>query len=542
VKEFDMTVFAYAVLLAQEAGSRSNIAPVVLAAALALVVGGLVGALIQKRVTKRRIGSARVQADELVQDAIREAEEERKRRSLELKEEQVRLRAEFEDETRETRKELRQAEKRIQQREENLDRKVALIDKKEEEVTKREKDVDRRASELDQKDKKLTQLIDDESRQLQRISGMSRAEAREQLLARMEDEVTRDAAALIRRIEGEARETADKTAKKIIGDTLQRLASDYVPEVTVTSVALPNDEMKGRIIGREGRNIRALEAATGIDIIIDDTPEAVILSGFDPVRKEIARIALERLMLDGRIHPARIEEVVNKVRKEMEQTIKEAGEQAAFEVGVHNLHPEIVKALGRLKYRYSYGQNVLRHSIEVAHIMGIMADELGLDAQLAKRIGILHDVGKSLSHEVEGPHAVIGAEFCKRYREAAMVVNGIAAHHMDEEPKSLYGVLSQAADSLSAARPGARSETLSIYIKRLEKLEELAKSFRGIEKAYAMQAGREIRVIVEPDRIGDDEALVLARQLSKKIEDELEYPGQIKVTVIRETRAVEYAR
>ncbi|MBN1917317.1 MAG: ribonuclease Y [Verrucomicrobia bacterium] len=537
-----MTVFAYAVLLAQGAGSRSNVAPVVLAAALALIVGGLVGALLQKRVTKRRIGSARAQADELVQQAVREAEEERKRRSLELKEEQVRVRAEFEQETRETRKELRQTEKRVQQREENLDRKVAFIDKKEEEVTKREKDVERKASDLDQKDKKLTQLIEEESRQLQRISGMSRAEAREQLLARMEDEVTRDAAALIRRIEGEARETADKTAKKIIGDTLQRIASDYVAEVTVTSVALPNDEMKGRIIGREGRNIRALEAATGIDIIIDDTPEAVILSGFDPVRKEIARIALERLMLDGRIHPARIEEVVNKVRKEMEQTIKEAGEQAAFEVGVHNLHVEIVKALGRLKYRYSYGQNVLRHSIEVAHIMGIMADELGFDSQLAKRIGLLHDVGKSLTHEVEGPHALIGAEFCKRYRESAMVVNGIAAHHMDEEPKSFYGVLSQAADSLSAARPGARSETLSIYIKRLEKLEELAKSFRGIEKAYAMQAGREIRVLVEPDRINDDEALVLARHLSQKIEDELEYPGQIKVTVIRETRAVEYAR
>jgi ribonuclease Y len=537
-----MNVFSYAGMLAQEtAGGAAWMMPIV-AGAVALIVGVLVGWALQRRHTTRRIGSAKAQADDLVEQAIREAEQERKRRSLELKDEQLKLRAEFEQETRDTRKELRQLEKRVQQREENLDRKVALIDKKEEELVKREKDAEQQAKDIERKDRKLSQLIEEENRQLQRISGMSRGEAREQLLNRMEDEVTKEAATLIRRIEGEARETAEKTAKKIIGDTLQRLASDYVPEVTVTSVALPNEEMKGRIIGREGRNIRALEAATGIDIIIDDTPEAVILSGFDPVRKEVARLALERLMLDGRIHPARIEEVVAKVRKEMEQTIKEAGEQAAFEVGVHNLHPEIIKALGRLKYRYSYGQNVLRHSIEVAHMMGIMAAELGVDVQLGKRIGLLHDVGKVLSHEVEGPHALIGAEFCKRYRESATVANGIAAHHMDEEPKTIFGVLSQAADSLSAARPGARSETLSIYIKRLEKLEEVAKSFRGIEKAYAMQAGREIRVLVEPDRIRDDEAVVLARKLSKKIEGELEYPGQIKVTVIRETRAVEYAR
>jgi len=537
-----MDVFAYARVLAQDGGLTAEWAAAILVGAVALVVGVVVGLAIQKRLTARRIGSARTQADELVQRAIKEAEQERKRRALELKDEQLRLRADFEQETRDTRKELRQLEKRIQQREENLDRKVALIDKKEEELIEREKGAEQQAQELERKDRKLTQLIEEESRQLQRISGMSRHEAREQLLKRMEDEVTREAAGLIRRIEGEARETAEKTAKKIIGDTLQRIASDYVAEVTVTSVSLPNDEMKGRIIGREGRNIRALEAATGIDIIIDDTPEAVILSGFDPVRKQIARLALERLMLDGRIHPARIEEVVAKVRKEMEQTIKEAGEQAAFEVGVHNLHPELIKALGRLKFRYSYGQNVLRHSVEVAHIMGIMAAELDVDVQLAKRIGLLHDVGKSLTHEVEGPHALIGAEFCKRYRESATVVNGIASHHMDEEPKTILGVLSQAADSLSAARPGARSETLGIYIKRLEKLEEIAKSFRGIEKAYAMQAGREIRVLVEPDRIRDDEAVVLARKLSKRIEDELEYPGQIKVTVVRETRAVEYAR
>jgi len=536
-----MEVFAYVSFITPGTGTKPDWTTILIAVA-ALVVGALVGYAIQRRFTARRIGSAKAQADELVQRAIKEAEEKRKRRSIELKDEQLRLRAEFDQETRETRKELRQLEKRMQQREENLDRKVALLDKKEEELDAREKTANEKTQELDRKDKKLSQLIEEENRQLQRISGMSRHEAREQLLERMEDEVTKEAAALVRRIEGEARETAEKTAKKIIGDTLQRIASDYVAEVTVSSVALPNDEMKGRIIGREGRNIRALEAATGIDIIIDDTPEAVILSGFDPVRKEIARLALERLMLDGRIHPARIEEVVGKVRKEMEQTIKEAGEQAAFEVGVHNLHPEIIKALGRLRYRYSYGQNVLRHSIEVAHIMGIMAAQLGVDMQLAKRIGLLHDTGKALSHEVEGPHALIGADFCKRYRESATVVNGIASHHMDEEPKSILGVLSQAADSLSAARPGARSETLEIYIRRLEKLEELAKSFRGIEKAYAMQAGREIRVLVEPDRIGDDEALVLARKLSKKIEGELEYPGQIKVTVIRETRAVEYAR
>lgn len=538
-----MVVFTTAGILALESGAGTDPALLVLVGAVAVVLGVFIGLAIQRRLTRQRIGSAKVQADELVQRAIKDSEEERKRRSLELKDEELRLRAEFEQETRDTRKELRRLEQRIQQRDENLDRKVALIDKKEEELIQREKSADHTAKELDRKDRKLSQLIEDENRQLQRISGMNRHEAREQLLNRMEDEVTKEAAGLIRRIEGEARETADKSAKKIIGDALQRIASDYVAEVTVSSVSLPNDEMKGRIIGREGRNIRALEAATGIDIIIDDTPEAVILSGFDPVRKEIARLALERLMLDGRIHPARIEEVVAKVRKEMEQTIKEAGEQAAFEVGVHGLHPELIKALGRLRFRYSYGQNVLRHSIEVAHIMGMMASELEVeDVPLAKRIGVLHDVGKALSHEVEGPHALIGAEFAKRYRESATVVNGIAAHHLDEEPKSILAVLSQAADSLSAARPGARSETLSIYIKRLEKLEEVAKSFRGIEKAYAMQAGREIRVLVEPDRINDDEALVLARKLSKKIESELEYPGQIKITVIRETRAIEFAR
>ncbi len=537
-----MVVFAAAGIVAQGNGAGTDPALLVLVGAVAVVLGVFIGLAIQRRLTRQRIGSAKVQADELVQRAIKEAEEERKRRSLELKDEELRVRAEFEQETRDTRKELRRLEQRIQQRDENLDRKVALIDKKEEELIGREKSVDKKAKELDRKDRKLSQLIEDENRQLQRISGMNRHEAREQLLNRMEDEVTKEAAGLIRRIEGEARETADKSAKKIIGDALQRIASDYVAEVTVSSVSLPNDEMKGRIIGREGRNIRALEAATGIDIIIDDTPEAVILSGFDPVRKEIARLALERLMLDGRIHPARIEEVVAKVRKEMEQTIKEAGEEAAFEVGVHGLHPELIKALGRLRFRYSYGQNVLRHSIEVAHVMGMMAAELDVDVPLAKRIGVLHDVGKALSHEVEGPHALIGAEFAKRYRESATVVNGIAAHHLDEEPKSILAVLSQAADSLSAARPGARSETLSIYIKRLEKLEEVAKSFRGIEKAYAMQAGREIRVLVEPDRVNDDEALVLARKLSKKIEGELEYPGQIKVTVIRETRAIEFAR
>ncbi len=507
-----------------------------------LLVGAGLGYLIRKVFSDRQLGSAERRAKSIIENAVKEAETEKKRRSLELKDEQFRLRAEFEKETREQRQELKLLERRIQQREENLDRKVDILDKKEESISRREKAIGSKEAQVKQREQELSRLLEEENKQLQRISGMSRHEARELLLMRLEDDVRKDSAVIIRRIEGEAKERAEKEAKRIIGMAIQRTSSDYVQEATISTVALPNDEMKGRIIGREGRNIRAMEAATGIDIIIDDTPEAVILSGFDPIRREIARIALERLMMDGRIHPARIEEVVEKVKKEMEISIKEAGEQAAFDTGVHNLHPEIVKLLGRLKFRSSYGQNVLQHSIEVSHIMGMMAAELGLDVQVAKRVGLLHDVGKAISFEVEGPHALIGADLAKRYRESPIVINGIAAHHLEEEPKSIIAILSQAGDTLSAARPGARSETLEMYIKRLEKLEEIAKSFDGIEKAYAIQAGREIRVIVEPGKVSDDETIVIARNISKKIEGELEYPGQVKVTVIRETRAVEYAR
>ena len=362
------------------------------------------------------------------------------------------------------------------------------------------------------------------------------------LLARIRDEVQSSAAALARRIETEAKEKAQKEAQNIIALAIQRCASDYVGEATVSTVSLPNDEMKGRIIGREGRNIRSLEAATGIDVIIDDTPEAVVLSGFDPIRKEVAKISLERLMLDGRIHPARIEEIVAKVKKEVDVTVREAGEQAAFDVGIHNLHPELIKLLGRLKFRTSYGQNVLQHSIEVARLMGMMAGELGVDIRLSKRAGLLHDIGKAASHEIEGAHAQIGADFAKRYREQPVVVNAVAAHHMEEEAKGVIAVLAQAADSLSAARPGARSETLEIYIKRLGKLEEIANSFPGIERAYAIQAGREVRVMVQPDKVSDDQVIMISRDVAKRIESELDYPGQVKVTVIRETRAVEFAR
>jgi len=513
----------------------------IVAAAIALIFG-LIGFFLRKITVDKKLHSAKKQAESILNDALKQGETEKKQRQLEIKDELLKARAEFENENREQRKELRTLQKRIQQREENLDRKVDLLDKKEEQVNRGEKSLCDKEQRFEEREKDLHRAFEDVNRQLQRISGMSRQEARELLLNRLEEEVKKDAAAMMRRIETEARERAEKEAKNIIVGAIQRCASDFVSEATVTSVALPSDEMKGRIIGREGRNIRALESATGIDIIIDDTPEAVVLSGFDPVRKQVARLALEKLMLDGRIHPARIEEVVDKVRKEVNTAIKEAGEQAAFDVGIHNLHPELIKLLGRLKYRTSYGQNVLRHSIEVAHLMGMMAGELDLDVPIAKRVGLLHDIGKAASHEIEGGHAGIGMDFAKRYKENHIVINAIGAHHMEIESKSVHAVLAQAADSLSAARPGARLETLEIYMKRLEKLEDIATSFKGIEKAYAMQAGREIRVIVEPNKISDDEAVIIARDISKKIESELEYPGQVRITVIRETRAVEYAR
>lgn len=509
---------------------------------LALAAGIVIGYCGGRLVAKNRLRSAEEQAKRIVADAVREADQEKKRRILEIKDEQLRARAEFERETRESRREIRKLEKRIQQREEILDRKVDVLEKKEESAANKNRALRQKESALSKREEELKLLREEASKQLQRLSGLSRQEAREILLSRIREEVQSDAATLVRRIEAEARERADKEAKNIIAQAIQRSASDFVSEATVSTVALPNDEMKGRIIGREGRNIRCLEATTGIDIIIDDTPEAVVLSGFDSIRKEIAKVSLERLMLDGRIHPARIEEIVEKVKKEMDTTIREAGEQAAFDVGIHNLHPELIKLLGKLKFRTSYGQNVLHHSIEVARLMGMMAAELNMDVRMAKRAGLLHDIGKAASHEVEGAHAQIGADFAKRYREHATVVNAIAAHHMEEEAKSVIAVLAQAADSLSAARPGARSETLEIYMKRLEKLEEIANAYPGIERAYAIQAGREVRVMVQPEKVGDDQVVLISRELAKRIEKELDYPGQVKVTVIRETRAVEFAR
>lgn len=510
--------------------------------AVVSVAAVFAGYLVRKNFAEAKVESAEKQAKRIVADSHKEAESIKREASIFAKDELHKSRIEFEKETRDRKQELSGIEKRISQKEENLDRKVDFIEKKEHDINVRERDLKQKETGMKDKEAELDSCIKKEMESLLRITGLSKDEAKKMLLGKLEDEVRHEAAAMLKQIETETKETADKKAKEIISLAIQRCAADHTSETTISTVALPSDEMKGRIIGREGRNIRALEAATGIDIIIDDTPEAVILSGFDVVRKEIAKMALERLIVDGRIHPARIEEVVEKAKKEMDLVIKEAGEQASFDTGVHGLHPEVIRLLGRLRFRTSYGQNVLNHSKEVSYLMGVMASELGLDVQLAKRAGLLHDLGKAADHDVEGSHAVIGADFAKKYGESELVVNAIKAHHGDEEPKSVIAVLVAAADAVSGARPGARSETLEAYIKRLGDLEKIANSFRGVEKTYAIQAGREIRVIVQPEKVDDNESVVLARNITKKIQDELDYPGQIKVTVIRETRAVEYAK
>lgn len=502
---------------------------------IALVLGLLVGYILRKSIGEKTIGNAETTARNMLLDAEKNAENIRKEVVLEAKEEAQRQRNDAEKEIRERRNEISKAERRLNQKEDSIDRKLDNIEKKEESITHKEKKIESRLAEQEK-------VLHKQLEELEKISGYTVDQAREIILQKVEQEARSEAAVLYKDIETKAKEEADKKAKEIITGAIQRCAADHVAESTVSVVPLPNDEMKGRIIGREGRNIRAIENATGIDLIIDDTPEAVILSGFDPVRREIARLALEKLIVDGRIHPARIEEQVEKATREVNAIIKEEGEQATFDVGIHNLHPELVKLLGRLKYRTSYGQNVLKHSIEVAHLAGLMAGELGLDVTLAKRAGLLHDIGKALDHEREGTHVDIGMEVLKKYKESEAVINGMAAHHGDYEPKSMEAVLIMAADALSAARPGARRETLESYIKRLQKLEEIANTTKGVENSYAIQAGREIRIIAKPDEVGDESIALLARDISKKIESELEYPGQIKVNVVRETRAIDYAK
>lgn len=506
------------------------------------LLGGIVGFLINKRYSEAKMGAAKEAARRLMEEAEKEVEILKKEALLQAKDKFYQEKAEFEKEIAEKKQELQNLERRIIQRESNLDKKIELLDAKEAEITRKEKALAQQEKLIQEQEKKVAELIQKQRIQLENIAKMSSEEAKRMLMALMEEEAKHEAAKRIKKIEDEAKETADKKAKEIISLAIQRYAGEYVAEQTVSVVNLPNEEMKGRIIGREGRNIRALEAATGIDLIIDDTPEAVILSGFNPVRREIARIALERLISDGRIHPARIEEIVQKVEQEVETTIREAGEQATFDVGVHGIHPELIKLIGRLKYRTSYAQNVYQHSLEVAFLCGIMAAELGLNVKQAKRAGLLHDIGKAVDHEVEGPHGKIGADLAKKYGESPAIVHAIAAHHEEEKPETILAVLVEAADALSGARPGARREMLETYVKRLEDLERIAQSFQGVEKSYAIQAGREIRVIVQPERISDEASTMLSRDIARKIEKELTYPGQIKVTVIREMRAVDIAK
>ena len=501
----------------------------------ALVVGCILGGLYRKKVSEREIGSAEEKAKQIINDAYKSAESKRRETLLEAKEEIHKSRTEYEREVKERRAELQKQERRLQQKEETLDRKTDTLDKKTDALNQKIAAIDTKQNEINQLKKTQMEL-------LEKISGYTVEEAKAFLINSLKDDVVHEQALMVKEIEAQYKDEADSRAREIIATAIQRCAADHASEVTVSVVPLPNDEMKGRIIGREGRNIRTLETITGVDLIIDDTPEAITVSSFDPVRREIARLALEKLIADGRIHPTRIEDMVEKARREVDHTIKVEGERASFETGVHNLHPEIIKLLGRQKYRTSYGQNVLNHSIEVAHIAGLLASELGVDVTLAKRAGLLHDLGKAVDHEMEGSHVQLGVELAKKYKESPVVINAIEAHHGDVEPQTIIACLVQAADAISAARPGARRENVENYIRRLEKLEELTSSFPGVEKSYAIQAGREVRIMVKPEEVSEDNMVLLAHDLAKKIEAELEYPGQIKVNVIRETKAVEYAK
>jgi len=489
----------------------------------------------RKKVVESKIGSAEEKALEIIDEAMKTAETKKREGLLEVKEEALKTRNDLEKESRERRAELQKYEKRVLSKEESIDRKSESLEKKEHQLVSKEDKLNKQKQEVEALNEQRVQ-------ELERISGLTSEQAKEYLLKTVEEEVKHETAILVKDLESKAKEEANKKAKEYVVTAIQKCAVDHVAETTISVVPLPNDEMKGRIIGREGRNIRTLETMTGIDLIIDDTPEAVILSSFDPIRREVARIALEKLIVDGRIHPARIEEMVEKAQKEVETIIREEGEAATLEVGVHGIHPELVRLLGKMKYRTSYGQNALKHSIEVAQLSGILAGEIGVDVRMAKRAGLLHDIGKSVDHEIEGSHIQIGVDLCKRYKEAAIVINAVESHHGDTEPTSLIACIVQAADTLSAARPGARRETLETYTNRLKQLEDIANEFKGVDKSFAIQAGREIRIMVIPEQVNDVEMILLARDISKQVENELDYPGQIKVNVIRESRVIDYAK
>jgi ribonuclease Y len=508
---------------------------VVITLVLTAVVTGLVTTAYHKKVSETKIGNADEKAREIIDEAVKTAETKKREATLEAKEESIRVKNELDKEVKERRAEIQRSERRVVQKEENLDKKLEAIEKREAGFAAKEEEINKQKAQV-------AKLNEERLQELERISGLTSEQAKEYLLKTVEEDVKLDTAKLIKEMENKAKEEADKKAKEYVVTAIQKCAADHVAETTISVVQLPNDEMKGRIIGREGRNIRTLETLTGVDLIIDDTPEAVILSGFDPIRREVARIALEKLIVDGRIHPARIEEMVEKAQKEVETMIREEGEAATLEVGVHGLHPELVRLLGRMKFRTSYGQNALKHSIEVAQLSGLLAAEIGVDVKTAKRAGLLHDIGKSVDHDMEGSHIQLGVELCRKYKESAIVINAVEAHHGDVEPESLIACLVQAADTISAARPGARRETLETYSNRLKQLEDISNGFKGVEKSFAIQAGREIRVMVVPEQVSDADMVLMARDISKRIESEMEYPGQIKVNVIRESRVTEYAK